>query len=115
MEPHDLEYQSRLKSLRLVDSVRIGLTGLSLLCALTVLGTAADSLAVYNTTHLPSEYSLPLWPDDFDLRPTIALVAGSVIIVLTSMVSLVFGKVQTVSISPDQPRASPSWDCRGGQ
>lgn len=109
VDPQDLQHQSRLKSLRLVDSIRIGLTGLSLLCAITVLGTSADSIAVYNATHLPSEFNLPLWPDTFDLRPTIALVVGSVIVFLTSIVSLVFGKVQTVSIlrsSPDQPRAT---------
>lgn len=96
MDPQDLQHQSRLKSLRLVDSIRIGLTGLSLLCAITVLGTSADSIAVYNATHLPSEFNLPLWPDTFDLRPTIALVVGSVIVFLTSIVSLVFGKVQTL-------------------
>lgn len=98
VDPQDLQFQSRLKVLRLVDSVRIGLTGLSLLCAITILGTSADSLAVYNTTHLPSDFNLPLWPDNFDLRPTIALVVGSVIVLLTSIVSLLFGKVQTVSI-----------------
>ena len=92
----DTQYQSRLRVIRLVDSARVGLTGLALLCGLAILGTSADSLAVYNTTHLPREFNLPLWPDNFDLRPTITLVACSVVVVLTSAVSLVFSKFQTV-------------------
>lgn len=103
MDTQDLRYQSRLRSLRLVDSVRNGLTALSLLCAITVLGTSADSLAVYNATHLPSDFNLALWPNAFDLRPTIALVAGSAIVVLTGFVSLLFSKVQTVSIAHSRP------------
>lgn len=92
----DTQYQSRLRVIRLVDSTRVGLTGLALFCGLAILGTSADALAVYNATHLPREFNLPLWPDNFDLRPTIALVACSVIVVLSSAVSLIFSKVQTV-------------------
>ena len=96
----DMQYQSRLRAIRLVDSARIGLTGLALLCGLAVLGTSADTLAVYNATHLPREFNLPLWPDNFDLRPTIALVACSVVVVLSSAVSLLFSEVQTVRRPP---------------
>ncbi|RYP45523.1 hypothetical protein DL768_008158 [Monosporascus sp. mg162] len=96
IDSQDIQYQSRLKTIRLTDSMRIGLTGLALLSGLAILGTSADTLAVYNATHLPSEYNLPLWPADFDLRPTIALLVGSVIVVLVSAVSLVFSKVQAL-------------------
>ncbi|RYP41228.1 hypothetical protein DL769_011602 [Monosporascus sp. CRB-8-3] len=96
IDSQDIQYQSRLKTIRLADSMRIGLTGLALLSGLAILGTSADALAVYNATHLPSEYHLPLWPVDFDLRPTIALVTGSAIVVVVSAVSLVFSKAQAL-------------------
>ena len=111
----DTQYQSRLKAIRLVDSARIGLTGLALLCGLAVLGTSANSLAVYNATHLPREYNFPLWPNKFDLRPTMALVVCSVIVVLANAVSLVFSKVQTVSLAPTTPRAGAAAGLRREQ
>jgi hypothetical protein len=98
IDSQDLQYQSRLKYIRIVDNVRIGLTALATLCGLTILGTSAHTLAVYDTTHLASEFRLPLWPDEFDNRPTIALLVGSAILVLANIVSLVFSKVQTLRI-----------------
>ncbi|KAI1096379.1 hypothetical protein F5B19DRAFT_488346 [Rostrohypoxylon terebratum] len=95
-DPHDLEYRRFMKKIYLVDSARVGLTGFALLCGLTILGTSADTLAVYNATHLPGDFHLPLWPDQFDIRPTIALVIGSSIVVLSHMVSLIFSKVKVL-------------------
>ncbi|KAF3064859.1 hypothetical protein GL218_01703 [Daldinia childiae] len=96
VDPQDHQYQSHVKKLRLVDSARIGLTGLALLCGLTILGTAADTLAVYNATHLSSDYHLPLWPDQFDLRPTVALVVGSTIVAISNIISLLCSKVRVL-------------------
>lgn len=93
----DVQYQKHLKKIRLVDAARVGLTVFALLCGFTVLGTSADTLAVYNSTHLSGEFHLPLWPDQFDLRPTIALVVGSSIVVFVNIVSLLFSKVKVVS------------------
>lgn len=97
VDPQDIYYQKHQKKIRMVDAARVGLTLLSLLCGFTVLGTSADTLATYNSTHLTGDFHLPLWPDQFDLRPTIALVVGSCIVVLASVVSLLFSKVQVVS------------------
>ncbi|KAI1800044.1 hypothetical protein F4811DRAFT_57325 [Daldinia bambusicola] len=96
MDSQDHQDQSHMKKLRLVDNSRIGLTGLALLCGLTILGTAADTLAVYSATHLPSDFHLPLWPDHFDLRPTVALVVGSTIVVVANIVSLLCSKVKVL-------------------
>ncbi|KAL7626330.1 hypothetical protein AAE478_003102 [Parahypoxylon ruwenzoriense] len=96
VDPQDLRYQKHTKRIRVVDSARIGLTGFALLCGLTILGTSADTLAVYNTTHLSSDFHLPLWPDRFDLRPTVALVVGSSIVVVLNAVSLLFSKVKVL-------------------
>ncbi|ORY69913.1 uncharacterized protein BCR38DRAFT_420398 [Pseudomassariella vexata] len=93
VESQDLHYQSQLRSIRLVDSIRVGLMAVALLSGLTILGTSGDALAVYNTTHLSADFYLPLWPDQFDLRPTVALVVSSAIVVLTNIISLVFSKV----------------------
>ncbi|OLN81791.1 hypothetical protein CCHL11_08924 [Colletotrichum chlorophyti] len=82
--------------LRIVDSARIGLTALALLAGITVLGVSADALAVYDATHTPQNYLLPLWPDAFDLRPTVALVVGSSIVIVANIASLLFSRVQSL-------------------
>ncbi|KAK8066082.1 hypothetical protein PG997_012829 [Apiospora hydei] len=97
VDPRDLAYQGHVKSIRLVDSVRVGLTALALLCGITILGTSGDALMVYNTTNVPPNFQLSLWPRQFDLRPSVALVVGSAIVVLTNIVSLVFSKIKMVS------------------
>jgi len=97
VDPRDVTYQGHVKSIRLVDSVRVGMTALALLCGLTILGTSGNALMVYNTTNVSPDFHLPLWPQQFDLRPSVALVVGSVLVVLTNIVSLVFSKVKMVS------------------
>lgn len=99
MDTHGAEQQASLKPLRAVEVLSIGLSGLALLCGLTVLGTAADTIAVYESTHLDDGFHLPLWPRAFNLSPTIALVVAGVVVVLANAVLLVFSKVQTVSAS----------------
>jgi hypothetical protein len=84
---------------RVVESAGTGLTILALLAAITIVVTAADALAVYNTTSLPSDhaYLLPLWPADFNMRPSVALVACGSIIIVASAASLIHSKVSAVS------------------
>ena len=92
--------QKTAKTARMVESVRLGLTVLALLAAITIVGTAGDALSVYNTTHLSSEYLLPLWPtSSFDMRPTVALVTCGSIIIVTSALSLAVTKIPAVSTS----------------
>lgn len=90
---------SKLKSIKLIDNVRIGLTVLVLCLGITILGVSGDALSVYDSTHLSGDFFLPLWPDEFDLRPTIALCVGSAIVVVANIVALVFGKVKSVSVA----------------
>lgn len=96
-ETRDVGYGKALRATRMVESVRLGLTTLALLAGLTIVGTSAETLAVYNKTHLGQDFLLPLWPSDFDIRPTIALVTCGSIIFLASAVSLIASKVQAVS------------------
>ena len=94
----DAAYQKSVRKARVVESVRLGLTTLALLAGVTILGTSADTLSVYNTTHLGQDYFLPLWPTNFDIRPTIALVTCSAIIFVVSAVSIVVSKLPPVCI-----------------
>jgi len=84
------------KTARVLESVRLALTTLGLLASLISLGLSTDTLVVYNQTHLGHDYYLPLWPADFDIRPTTALVICSTIIFLGSIASLVVEKVPAI-------------------
>ena len=97
--------KSTPRALGLADKARVGLTVLSLCCGIAVLGASADALATYNATHLPAEFLLPLWPEEFDLRPTVALCVGGTIVTAANIVSLVSGKVKAVSVYPYPHRA----------
>jgi len=96
VDSQDLHLQSQIKNLRRVDAVRVSVTLLALLMGISILGVSADAINVYNATYVSQNYLLPLWPDDFDLRPTVALVVGATIVVLTNTVSLLFSRVQSL-------------------
>ncbi|KAM0436164.1 hypothetical protein ACHAPT_003056 [Fusarium lateritium] len=92
----DIQFESKSRMFRLTDSARLGLTVLGLAAGVTILGVSADAIAVYNATHVPGDFLLPLWPSNFDLRPTVAQVVGSVLVMVANAVSLVASKVPTV-------------------
>jgi len=89
-------------STRALESVRLGLTLLGLLAGITIVGTAADTLMVYNTTTLAGEFTISVWPtpSEFDLRPTIALVTCGSIVLLASAVSIGLSKLQSIRNRP---------------
>ncbi|AEO57763.1 hypothetical protein MYCTH_2143764 [Thermothelomyces thermophilus ATCC 42464] len=89
----DQHLQSKLRTIRMTDAARAGTTLLALLTGLTILGVSANTLRVYQGTHVSRDFMLPLWPDEFDLRPTLSLVAGSAVVVLANLVALGFGQV----------------------
>lgn len=84
------------KLTRTIGSVNLGLTVLALLASVTILGTAGDTLSSYNNTTLGSEYIVSLWPADFDIRPTTALVVCSAIVLIASATSLIANSVPAV-------------------
>lgn len=97
VDSYDAHCPSHARLLKTVDTARVSLTAVALLMSITILGTSADALAVYDATHVPAGFMLPLWPDAFDLRPTVALVVGSSILIIVNLVSLLFSRVQSVS------------------
>ncbi|TEA19269.1 hypothetical protein C8034_v000717 [Colletotrichum sidae] len=96
VDPEDAFPSQSVRLLRTVDAARVGLTTLALVAAITILGVSADALAVYDATHVPATFLLPLWPDDFDLRPTVALVVGSSIILVANGTSIVAARSQSL-------------------
>ncbi|KXH66929.1 hypothetical protein CSAL01_02300 [Colletotrichum salicis] len=96
VDSDDTHYPPHARLLKGVDAARVSLTVVALLMGITILGTSADALAVYDATHVPAGFMLPLWPDAFDLRPTVALVVGSSILIIVNLVSLLFSRVQSL-------------------
>lgn len=99
-DSRDQHLQAKVRTVRLVDSARIGATALALLMALSVLGVSGNTLRTYDNTKIPSDVEVfpSLWPQDFNIRPTVALVAGSAIVFVTNLVGLAFSKVPTVRL-----------------
>ncbi|KAF4983883.1 hypothetical protein FZEAL_824 [Fusarium zealandicum] len=93
VDVEDIRIEPKYRTLRLVNSAKSGLTVLALAAAITILGVSADAMAVYNATHVPADFLLSLWPSNFDLRPTVALVVGSVLVIVANVSSLVAAKV----------------------
>lgn len=92
-----VEQQKSVQTSRMVESVRLGLTALAFLAGITIVGTSGDTLRVYNITHLGQDFFLALWPNEFDIQPTIALIICGLIILLASLVSLAVSKIPSVS------------------
>lgn len=99
-ESQDLHLQSKMRTVSMVDSARAGVTVLALLMGLTILGVAGNTLRVYESTHVAHEFMLPLWPDNFNVRPTVSLVIGSVIVLVANLIAVCFSHVGAVSLHP---------------
>jgi hypothetical protein len=98
-EPRQAAFDKNAKTARAAESIRLTLMTLALLAGLTIVGTSANTLSVYNKTHLSSDFFLPLsgvWPSEFDLRPTIALVSCGSVIAVTSGIALIASKTSSV-------------------
>lgn len=85
---------------RRLNRVRSGLTFVILACAAAVTGCAAHAVSKYNGTHLSNQWWLPLWPQHFDLRPTIGILACGAIITFLSLVFLAIAVLPSVSSAP---------------
>lgn len=107
-DSRDQHLQSKIRTACVVDSARIGATVLALLISLSVLGVSANTLRTYDDTKIPSDVEVfpSLWPEEFNIRPTVALVAGSAIIFVTNIVALCFSKVPTVSLTSSAPNVA---------
>ncbi|KLU87611.1 hypothetical protein MAPG_06608 [Magnaporthiopsis poae ATCC 64411] len=98
VDSQDLHLQSKMRALQRVDGARTGLTLLALLMGIAVLGVSADTLHVYDATSVPQGMQdvLPLWPQAFNLRPTVALVVGAAFVVITNVISIMCSRITIV-------------------
>lgn len=91
--------QNNGRKTRWIESVRLGLTVLTLLLSLTIIGTVGNSLRVYNKTSVSVDYLLPLWPVQFNLSPTIAILTGACVVAFVNIISLIGSKIAAVWFS----------------
>lgn len=97
IDTSDQYLHKQAKAAAMIDAVRVGCTTLALLVGLTVMGLSGNAIYVYNSTRLQAAGWLSIWPSSFDLRPTVALVAGSSIVTAANIGGLLCSKVPHVS------------------
>lgn len=98
VDSQDHSIQKKIKALRHDETIRIGMLALATAMGITILGLSADVYSVYQKTHVPGDYLLALWPDELNVAPTAVLVAGSAVVVLVNVVTLIVSKVESVSL-----------------
>lgn len=102
-ETREQTFEKNVRVTRMAESVRLALMVVALLAGLTIVGTSADTLSVYDKTYVSTDFLLPLsgvWPSEFDLRPTIALVTCGTIIAITSAIALIASKASSIRYNP---------------
>ena len=86
------------RRIHMVHNCRIALSVLLLGAGAAIVGCEAHTLHSYNSTHLSDEWFLPLWPQYFDLRPTIGIMIGGAVVAATSLACLVCEVMPCVSV-----------------
>lgn len=97
VDSKDQYLRNKAAALNIVDGARLSITGLALLCGITILALSGNAVSVYNSTRLQETGWLSIWPAAFDLRPTVALVVGSCIVTIANIAGLLCSKVPHVS------------------
>lgn len=97
VDSHDQYLRKKIVAVNIIDGARVSITGLALLCGITILGMSANAISVYNSTSLAEAGWLSIWPASLDLRPTIALLAGSCLVTIANIAGLLCSKVPHVS------------------
>jgi len=94
-------YLSRAVRLRWT---RLALTLLILATSAAAMGCTGHVLRRYNATHFGTNVHLPLWPQNVDVRPTLAILISAAIAASASLLYLVFSLIPTVSSPHSWPR-----------
>lgn len=92
------ENEKRPGPSRVLEAARLGLTVFAFFVAVIIVGASGHNLKIYNDTHVSDEFQLPLWPFDFNLGPSIALVACGSIMIVSTIASLLVSKVPSVGL-----------------
>jgi hypothetical protein len=78
-----------LRKIRIIDWGRIVISLLLIAAGSAIVGSEGHAIYTYNSTHLSNEWFLPLWPQHFDLRPSIGTLVGGAVVVFTSCLYLI--------------------------
>ena len=76
---------------------RIAISTLLVAAGAAIVGCEGHALHTYNATNLNDQWFLPLWPQHFDLRPTVTILAAGAIILGLNLVYLVSACIPYVS------------------
>ncbi|KAK5554997.1 hypothetical protein LTR46_007201 [Exophiala xenobiotica] len=84
-----------LATAHLLRWTRYGLAFMVIASSTAALGCAGHVLDRYNETRFGREYSLPLWPWNVDVRPTLAILIPAAIVIAVNLGYLVFSLIPT--------------------
>ncbi|MCJ1269814.1 hypothetical protein MMC22_009707 [Lobaria immixta] len=73
---------------KLLSSIRVATSLITLALSIAIIACADNSLRAYTSTNFGGEWFLPLWPAKVDLRPTHAVLACGVVILVSSVAYL---------------------------
>ncbi|TEY60194.1 hypothetical protein BOTCAL_0184g00150 [Botryotinia calthae] len=73
---------------------------ISAILGLAIMATSANALQVFHSTHLGADFRLPVWPQSFDLKPTITGVVCGVLVFVMNSVALVGQFVPALKRNP---------------
>jgi len=93
----DMEESAFLKRSRLIHWARLGLSILITAVSIAIIACEAVPLRHYKDTSKWASDDLPLWPLNFDLRPTVAALACGCVIVNLNLVYVVAALLPSVS------------------
>ena len=85
------------RKIRVIDWSRIVLSLVLIAAGSAIVGCEGHALYTYNLMHLSDQWFLPLWPQHFDLRPSIGILIGGAVVILTSSLSLICALLPAVS------------------
>jgi hypothetical protein len=89
-----LKHASRLRIARLV------LSALTIGTAIAAVAVTSHILKSYNDTHLGSNWHLPLWPINIDIRPTLGILIPAAIITVNCLCYVILAVIPSVSHLP---------------
>lgn len=93
------EESAFLKRARLLRWIRLGLSAVIFSVSVSIIGCEAVPLLHYRRTSAFERFWLFLWPLNFDLRPTIALLACGCVIAFQTVLYIVTTLLPSVSLA----------------
>jgi len=88
MNPDIVNVRGMVWSMNKLENISVGLTAFALIASVCITATSGNTLSNYHSSTSGADVGLPLWPQDFTIRPTVALVACGAVSMFFSFVSL---------------------------